>query len=74
MDTPSSGMRICPTPLDGRSVLFAHTIDPAECQKRQRGLYHKCFTCEFQNGRNGHAPTGSDDRPEAVDRLARLSR
>ena len=42
--------RRCPTRPDGGEVLIAHTIDRETCQERQRGHYHKCFTCVHQNG------------------------
>ena len=57
MKNPPRGMRTCPTPANGRPVLFAHTIVATECQERQRCLYHKCFTCEYQNGRAPAAVT-----------------
>ena len=42
-------MRLCPTRTDGRAVLFAHKVNQAQCQSRQRGQYHKCFTCAYAN-------------------------
>ena len=42
-------MRICPTRTDGRAALFAHKVSQAQCQSRQRGQYHKCFTCAYAN-------------------------
>jgi len=30
-------------------ALIAHRITVSECQKRQRELYHKCWTCVFAN-------------------------
>ncbi|MDP6538017.1 MAG: hypothetical protein QF903_03680 [Planctomycetota bacterium] len=41
--------RSCPTRLDGAATLFAHRLSPAQCQQRQRKLYHKCFTCALNN-------------------------
>jgi len=42
-------MRLCPTRTDGRAALFAHKVSQAQCQSRQRGQYHKCFTCAYAN-------------------------
>ncbi len=55
MPRTPAGMRECPTRADGARALFAHVIDLATCQERQRGHYHKCPTCAFGNARNGHA-------------------
>jgi hypothetical protein len=41
--------RTCPTRVDERPVLFAHKVTTAQCQDRQRGRYHKCFTCAHSN-------------------------
>lgn len=43
------GLRECPTRIDGTDVLFAHKVSQSQCQDRQRGRYHKCFTCAFNN-------------------------
>ena len=40
--------RQCPTRADGGDSLIAHSITLADCQKRQRELYHKCYTCVHQ--------------------------
>ena len=42
-------MKLCPTRIDGRAALFAHKVSEAQCQSRQRGQYHKCFTCAYAN-------------------------
>ncbi len=42
-------MRLCPTRTDGRAALFAHKVSQGRCQSRQRGQYHKCFTCSYAN-------------------------
>lgn len=60
MDTPASTatLQICPTRIDGAAVLFAHRVSGAQCQDRQRGHYHKCFTCAHNNAyvaKNGRA-------------------
>ena len=47
-DSPN-GLRACPTRIDGTAVLFAHKVTDAQCQDRQRGRYHKCFTCAYNN-------------------------
>ena len=44
-----AGLQICPTRIDGAPVLFAHKVTQGQCQDRQRGHYHKCFTCAFNN-------------------------
>lgn len=41
----------CPTRVGGSAPLFMHKVTTAQCQSKQRGLYHKCFTCEHRNGR-----------------------
>ena len=35
--------------IAGTGVLFAHKVSQAQCQDRQRGRYHKCFTCAYNN-------------------------
>ena len=30
-------------------MLFAHKVSAGQCQDRQRGHYHKCFTCAHNN-------------------------
>ena len=42
-------LRQCPTRIDGSGVLFAHRVSKGQCQDRQRGRYHKCFTCAYNN-------------------------
>lgn len=70
MDTPapSSALQICPTRIDGAAVLFAHKVSAAQCQDRQRGHYHKCFTCAHNNAyvaKNGRAePAPAAATPE----------
>lgn len=49
MATPDQSFQICPTRIDGSPVLFAHKVDKSRCQERQRGRYHKCFTCAWNN-------------------------
>ena len=46
---PTSQLRTCPTRIDRAPVLFAHKVGAAQCQDRQRGHYHKCFTCAWNN-------------------------
>lgn len=45
----SDRIRICPTRIDRAPVLFAHKVIAGMCQDRQRGHYHKCFTCAWNN-------------------------
>ncbi|MFT5050044.1 MAG: hypothetical protein ACI8QZ_001438 [Chlamydiales bacterium] len=52
--------RVCPTRVDHTPALFAHIVSAGHCQKRQRSLYHKCFTCAYNNDHvslNGLPPT-----------------
>ncbi len=44
-----SQLHLCPTRIDGAPVLFAHKVNEGQCQDRQRGHYHKCFTCAWNN-------------------------
>ena len=58
MASPDFGLQMCPTRIDGHTVLFAHKVTQGQCQDRQRGQYHKCWTCVHNNavaGKNGHA-------------------
>jgi hypothetical protein len=49
MASPDFGLQMCPTRIDGHRVLFAHKVTPGQCQDRQRGHYHKCWTCAHNN-------------------------
>lgn len=49
MSEPTTGFQLCPTRIDGAPVLFAHKVTQGQCQDRQRGQYHKCFTCAYNN-------------------------
>jgi len=49
MANQDNGLRQCPTRIDGTGVLFAHKVSQGQCQDRQRGQYHKCFTCAYNN-------------------------
>ena len=64
MVNPPQGMHLCPTRIDGEPVLFAHIIDRATCQKRQREHYHKCSTCEHLNARASLVPKKGPKREE----------
>jgi hypothetical protein len=60
-------LRVCPTRIDRAPVLFAHRVVANQCQDRQRGHYHKCFTCAWNNAwteRHGQP------RVDAVERRA----
>ncbi|MFN0006792.1 MAG: hypothetical protein ACKVXR_02700 [Planctomycetota bacterium] len=67
---PNGGMHICPTRIDRTPVLFAHKVSNGQCQDRQRGQYHKCFTCAWNNSwvaaRGAPAETGSIERRSSV--------
>ena len=41
--------RACPTRTDGAAPLFQHRLTTAQCQSKQRGMYHKCFSCAHSN-------------------------
>ena len=66
--------RTCPTRSDGAEILFTHKVTQAKCQDRQRGQYHKCYTCEHNNARAIAAPRKpslvTDERPKLAKRLA----
>jgi hypothetical protein len=47
--TPNGALHVCPTRIDRAPVLFAHKLSGPQCQDRQRGHYHKCFTCAWNN-------------------------
>ena len=49
MANPTGHSRVCPSRPDGAAALFAHRVTVDQCQDRQRGRYHKCFTCVFNN-------------------------
>jgi hypothetical protein len=53
MTETSDALRQCPTRVDGSAVLFAHKVSQGQCQDRQRGRYHKCFTCVHNNALAG---------------------
>ena len=48
-DEEPQDLRFCPTRIDAAPVLFAHKVSEGQCQDRQRGQYHKCFTCAWNN-------------------------
>lgn len=59
MSNVENGLQLCPTRIDGAPVLFAHKVTQGQCQDRQRGHYHKCFTCAYNNAyvqKNGISP------------------
>ncbi|MDA1266694.1 MAG: hypothetical protein O2816_16560 [Planctomycetota bacterium] len=60
MSQPQGQSRVCPTRTDDRPVLFAHKVSKSQCQDRQRGSYHKCFSCVHNN--SWAASTGKDPR------------
>jgi hypothetical protein len=55
MPDTAQNLQLCPTRVDGAPVLFAHKVTQGQCQDRQRGQYHKCFTCIYNNA---HAAQG----------------
>lgn len=75
MNQPQGQSRVCPTRVDDKPVLFAHRLSAGQCQDRQRGRYHKCYTCVHNNAwvsangprdakRKAAAPAGAGDKPE----------
>lgn len=66
---PSSHARVCPTRIDAAPALFAHRLSVAQCSERQRGRYHKCYTCAY-----AHAQVAAHGLPEArLDKRPRAS-
>ncbi|MBK7642678.1 MAG: hypothetical protein IPJ19_06440 [Planctomycetes bacterium] len=57
MASADFGLQMCPTRLDGHTVLFAHKVTTGQCQDRQRGHYHKCWTCVHSNALAGKQGT-----------------
>ncbi|MFT7676793.1 MAG: hypothetical protein ACI8QC_000769 [Planctomycetota bacterium] len=74
MKTQHGHDRVCPTRSDGTEILFAHKVTQAKCQDRQRGQYHKCYTCEHNNALAMQSPSKPRsvvaDRPKLAKRLA----
>ena len=63
-------LRECPTRADGSPTLLAHRVSKGKCQSRQRGMFHKCFSCAWLNSRvaaNG-PPELTPPAPEPVER------
>jgi hypothetical protein len=62
----------CPTRRDGAEGLIAQTVTSALCQTRQRGGYHKCWSCANRNSQalRPDAPklrlAGTDAEPRAI--------
>lgn len=72
MPNTPAGMRECPTRVDGTNALFAHVIEVATCQQRQREHYHKCPTCAFYNARAGATLTAAEKNGHAGPQVPRL--
>jgi hypothetical protein len=69
MAESTSSLQLCPTRVDGASVLFAHKVTQGQCQDRQRGQYHKCFTCAYNNAyvaKNGRPGAVAEVKPAAA--------
>ena len=66
--SPNSELHVCPTRIDRTPVLFAHKVSNGQCQDRQRGHYHKCFTCAWNN-----AWVTARGAPDAVETIERRS-
>ena len=54
--TPNPNTLSCPTRPDDVEALIAQTITGSMCQSRQRGLYHKCWSCAHRNGAEHRRP------------------
>lgn len=68
MNESPADPRQCPTRQDGRQALFTHRVTEAECQSRQRGFFHRCFTCAYNNSwvaRNGPPVSPAPSRTPA---------
>ncbi|MBL8859799.1 MAG: hypothetical protein JNL28_14930 [Planctomycetes bacterium] len=67
MSETTTALQLCPTRIDGATVLFAHKVNRAQCQDRQRGQYHKCFTCAHNNAYVSaqSAPGAQAQKPKA---------
>jgi len=64
---PNTALQVCPTRIDGAAVLFAHRVSATQCQDRQRGHYHKCFTCAHNNAyvaKHGRADAPAAQAPD----------
>lgn len=68
--SPNGEMHVCPTRIDRTPVLFAHKVSNGQCQDRQRGHYHKCFTCAWNN--SWVAARGTPTRDEATERRSSM--
>lgn len=78
METPMENQkdqRVCPTRIDGETALFAHKVTLDKCNERQRGRYHKCYTCVHNHSYDGrpsiglrpqHAAAGNPAQVKAV--------
>lgn len=66
MSETNPGLQLCPTRIDRAAVLFAHKVTQAQCQERQRGQYHKCFTCAHNNAYVSKHGKPVEDAPVAA--------
>ena len=77
MTDSDQALRLCPTRIDGTPVLFAHKVNGEQCQDRQRGRYHKCFTCRFNNawqGSDASAPAKLEPIANSLSQLVERAR
>ena len=58
--------RQCPTRTDGQVALFVHRVTAAQCQSRQRGNFHRCFTCAYNNAYVAKHGLPAEAQPEQV--------
>ena len=63
MTAPHPVHRMCPTRSDSRASLVVHKVTVVQCQDRQRGRYHKCYTCVFNNATIAKRPGPAPARP-----------
>ena len=69
MSVAPGNQRQCPTRQDGRVALFTHRVTEPECQSRQRGMFHRCFTCAHNNtwvARHGLPAQAEEAAPEVA--------
>lgn len=70
MEIQQDHTRVCPTRIDGETALFAHKVSHDKCNERQRGRYHKCYTCVHNHSyvavHGKHQPAAVEARVKAV--------
>jgi len=60
-------LRTCPTRIDRKGALFTHKVAAKTCRERQRTLYHKCFSCAWNDNHvalHGEPSVKAPENPE----------